>query len=333
MKLLITGGLGFIGSNFVRRYLDEHRDSEIVNLDALKYGSSPANLSSAEEDERYSFVRGSISDLDLVSRLVRDVDLVVNFAAETHVDRSISEPSSFLESNVKGVFTILEALRKSNPEARLIQISTDEVYGDALEGSFTERDPISPSSPYSASKAASDLFVLAYARTYGLNASITRCTNNYGPSQFPEKLIPKTIIRTLKHLLIPVYGTGKNVRDWIYVSDHCRAIEMVIDSGKSGEIYNISSGQEMTNLEVVGKVLGCMGEDETSIEFVEDRPGHDLRYSLDSSKIKEELGWRPEHSFEEGIEETVGWYLENEDWWRSLADEKVLHPAPWKLEW
>jgi len=333
MKLLITGGLGFIGSNFVRRYLDEHRDSEIVNLDALKYGSSPDSLSSAEEDERYSFVRGSISDLDLVSRLVRDVDLVVNFAAETHVDRSISEPSSFLESNVKGVFTILEALRKSNPEARLIQISTDEVYGDALEGSFTERDPISPSSPYSASKAASDLFVLAYARTYGLNASITRCTNNYGPSQFPEKLIPKTIIRTLKHLLIPVYGTGKNVRDWIYVSDHCRAIEMVIDSGKSGEIYNISSGQEMTNLEVVGKVLGCMGEDETSIEFVEDRPGHDLRYSLDSSKIKEELGWRPEHSFEEGIEETVGWYLENEDWWRSLADEKVLHPAPWKLEW
>ncbi|MGC9515642.1 dTDP-glucose 4,6-dehydratase [Methanocrinis sp.] len=333
MKLLITGGLGFIGSNFIRRYLSEHRYAEVVNLDALKYGSSPDSLSSAEEDERYSFVRGSISDLDLVSRLVRDVDVVVNFAAETHVDRSISEPSSFLESNVKGAFTILEALRKFNPDARLVQISTDEVYGDALEGSFAERDPISPSSPYSASKAASDVFVLAYARTYGLNAMITRCTNNYGPSQFPEKLIPKTIIRTLMHLSIPVYGTGKNVRDWIYVSDHCRAIEMVIDSGKAGEIYNISSGQEMTNLEVVGKVLGCMGEDENAIEFVEDRPGHDQRYSLDSSKIKTELGWRPEHGFEEGIEETVGWYTEHEDWWRPLADERILHPTPWKLEW
>jgi dTDP-glucose 4,6-dehydratase len=333
MKALVTGGLGFIGSNFVRQYLGEHRDAQIVNLDARKYGSSPDNLLCVQDDDRYSFVQGDISDHDLVSRLVRDVDVVVNFAAETHVDRSISDPSSFLESNVKGVFTILEALRKSNPDARLVQISTDEVYGDALEGSFTERDPIRPSSPYSASKAASDVFVLAYNRTYGLNAMITRCTNNYGPSQFPEKLVPKTIIRTLMHLLIPVYGTGKNVRDWIYVSDHCKAIEMVISSGKSGEIYNISSGQEMTNLEVVGKILDYMGKDEDSIEFVEDRPGHDLRYSLDSSKIRDELGWRPEHGFKEGIEETVRWYLENEDWWRPLADARVLHPTPWKLEW
>ncbi|HII07510.1 MAG TPA: dTDP-glucose 4,6-dehydratase [Methanotrichaceae archaeon] len=333
MKALVTGGLGFIGSNFVRYYLDEHRDAQIINLDALKYGSDPENVKSMQGDERYSFVKGDITDYDLVSRLVRDVDTVVNFAAETHVDRSISDPTSFLESNVMGVFTMLEALRKSNPDVRLVQISTDEVYGDTLKGSFTESDPLKPSSPYSASKAASDVFVLAYARTYGLNAMITRCTNNYGPSQFPEKLIPKTILRTLMHLKIPVYGTGKNVRDWIYVRDHCKAIEMVMDSGDPGEIYNISSGDEMTNLEVVGKILGCMDKDETEIEFVEDRPGHDLRYSLNSSKIRAELGWRPEHDFKEGIEETVKWYLENEDWWRPLADDRVLHPTPWKLEW
>ncbi len=333
MKVLVTGGLGFIGSNFVRYYLDENRDSQIINLDALKYGSNPENLKSVQGDERYSFVRGDITDYNLVSRLVRDVDIVVNFAAETHVDRSISDPSSFIESNVVGVFTMLEALRKSNPMARLVQISTDEVYGDTLKGSFTESDPLRPSSPYSASKAASDVFVLAYARTYALHAMITRCTNNYGSSQFPEKLIPKAIIRTLIQLKIPVYGTGKNVRDWICVRDHCKAIEMVMDSGRAGEIYNVSSGEENTNLEVVGKILGCMGKDETSIEFVEDRPGHDLRYSLDSSKIRDDLGWRPEHGFKEGIEETVRWYLENEEWWRPIADGRVLHPTPWKLEW
>jgi len=333
MRILVTGGMGFIGSNFIRRYLDRHEDAQVVNVDALKYGSNTENMKDVENDGRYSFVQGNISDRSLVSRLVRDVDVVVNFAAETHVDRSISDPASFFESNVKGVFTVLEALRKNNSDAKLVQISTDEVYGDALEGSFTETDPLRPSSPYSASKAASDVFVLAYARTYGLHAMITRCTNNYGPSQFPEKLVPKTIIRALMHLLIPVYGTGKNVRDWIYVQDHCKAIEMVMDSGSPGEIYNISSGQEMTNLEVVGKILDCMGEDERAIEFVEDRPGHDLRYSLDSSKIRNELGWRPDHGFKEGIEETVGWYIENGIWWRPLADDRVLHPTPWKLEW
>ena len=333
MKVLVTGGLGFIGSNFVRRYLRENRDAEIVNLDAQKRGSSPENLSRVEDDERYTFIPGEISDLELVSGLVCDSDVVVNFAAETHVDRSISDPTSFFDSNVRGVFIILEALRKNNPGGRLVHISTDEVYGDALKGSFTERDALKPSSPYSASKAASDVFVLAYARTYGLDAMVTRCTNNYGPHQFPEKLIPKTIIRTLMNLKIPIYGTGENVRDWIYVIDHCRAIEMVMQSGKAGEIYNVSSGEEKTNLEVVGEILSCMGEDEGGIEFVEDRPGHDLRYSLDSSKIRDELGWCPEHNFRKGIEEAVRWYEENEGWWRPLADDRVLHPTPWKLEW
>lgn len=333
MKLLVTGGMGFIGSNFIRYYLDRHEGAQIVNVDALKYGSNPENLLGLEDDRRYSFVEGNISDRDLMSRLVGDVDAVVNFAAETHVDRSISSPEPFLASNVLGTFSILEALRKRNPEARLVHISTDEVYGDALEGSFTEADTLRPSSPYSASKSSSDVFVQAYARTYGLYAMITRCTNNYGPCQFPEKLIPKAIIRTLTSLRIPVYGTGKNVRDWIYVLDHCRAVDMVLESGVPGEIYNVSSGEEKTNLEVVKTLLDCMGKDENAIEFVEDRPGHDLRYSLDSSKIRRELGWRPGYSFEEGMRETVGWYVENEGWWKPLADDRVLHPTPWKLEW
>ncbi len=325
--------MGFIGSNFIRYILDEHADAQVINLDALKYGSNPANVKDLVEDGRYSFVRGDISDYEIMSSLVEDVDAVINFAAETHVDRSISSPGSFLESNVKGVFTILEVLRKKNPEARLVQISTDEVYGDTLEGSFKETDALRPSSPYSASKASSDVFVLSYARTYGLNAMITRCTNNYGPCQFPEKLIPKAIIRTLMSLKVPVYGTGENVRDWIYVLDHCKAVEIVMESGKSGEIYNVSSGEEKSNLELLGTLLKNMDKDETVMEFVEDRPGHDLRYSLNSSKIREGLGWKPEHSFQEGMDVTVKWYLEHEDWWQPLADDRVLDPAPWKLVW
>jgi len=333
MKVLVTGGLGFIGSNFIRYILDKYSDVEVINVDALKYGSNPANLRDIESDERYSFVKGDISDYELMADLVRDVDVVVNFAAESHVDRSISNPYSFLQSNVIGVFTILEAIRKNNPEAKLVQISTDEVYGDVMEGSFKEEDRLKPSSPYSASKAAADMFVLAYVRTYGLYAMITRCTNNYGPYQFPEKLIPKTIIRATMNLKVPVYGTGKNVRDWIYVLDHCEAIDLVMREGEKGEIYNISSGEEKTNLEVVTEILKIMGKDENLIEFVEDRPGHDLRYSLDSSKIREELCWKPKYSFKEGIRKTVEWYLQNEWWWKPLADEKVLHPTPWKLEW
>ncbi len=333
MKVLVTGGLGFIGSNFVRYILKNYSDIEVINVDAMKYGANPNNLRDVESDERYSFVKGDIADYELMFKLVKDVDVVVNFAAETHVDRSISNPESFLQSNVVGVFTILEALRKNNPDAKLVHISTDEVYGDIIKGSFKEDDRLKPSSPYSASKAAADMFVLAYVRTYGLHAMITRCTNNYGPYQFPEKLIPKTIIRASMNLKIPIYGTGKNVRDWIYVLDHCEAVDLVMREGERGEIYNISSGEEKTNLEVVKTILNIMGKDESLIEFVEDRPGHDLRYSLDSSKIREELGWKPKHSFEEGIRETVKWYLENEWWWKPLADERTLHPTPWKLKW
>lgn len=335
MKLLVTGGLGFIGSNFIRYTLEKYSDTEVVNLDAMKYGSNPENLRDLKDDDRYTFIKGDICDYELISKLIREknIDIIINFAAETHVDRSISNPYSFLQSNVIGVFTILEAIRKHNPEIRLVHVSTDEVYGDIIKGSFKEEDRLKPSSPYSASKAAADMFVLSYVRTYGLDAMITRCTNNYGPYQFPEKLIPKTIIRASMNLKVPIYGTGKNVRDWIYVLDHCEAIDLVMREGEKGEIYNISSGEEKTNLEVVKTILDLIGKDKSLIEFVEDRPGHDLRYSLDSSKIREELGWKPKHSFKEGIRETVKWYLENEWWWKPLADEKVLHPTPWKLRW
>ena len=329
MKILVTGGLGFIGSNFVRYLVEEARANvdDIVVVDALKYGSNENN----RKDLEYKFVKGDICDYESMAELVKGVDAIVNFAAETHVDRSISNPYAFIESNVIGVFTILEAMRKVNPEARLVHVSTDEVYGDIEKGSFKEDDVLKPSSPYSASKASADLFVLAYVRTYGLNAVITRCTNNYGVYQFPEKLIPKAIIRAKMDMKIPIYGTGKNVRDWIYVKDHCEAINLVLEKGERGEIYNISSGEEKTNLEVVSEILRIM-EKPDLVEFVEDRPGHDIRYSLDSSKIRK-LGWKPKHSFKEGLKETVGWYLENEWWWKSLVDERILHPTPWKLKW
>jgi dTDP-glucose 4,6-dehydratase len=333
MKILVTGGLGFIGSNFIRFMLQAHESCRIVNVDALRYGSNENSLADLNEDERYSFLQGDIADPSFIKEQIEDVDATVSFAAETHVDRSISRPDSFLHSNVFGVFNILEALRNRNPDARFVQISTDEVYGDILDGSFSEESTLRPSSPYSASKAAGDVYVLAYARTYGLHAMITRCTNNYGPYQFPEKLIPKTILRAKAGLKIPIYGTGQNVRDWIYVIDHCRAVEQVLTSGREGEIYNISAGEEKTNLQVAKIILEMLGKGEDLIEFVDDRPGHDARYSLDSSKIREQLGWRPQRSFAEGIQRTVDWYLQNEGWWRPLMDEKVLHPTPWKLNW
>lgn len=333
MQLLVTGGLGFIGSNFILDLLKKNPDTEITNVDDQLSGSNSKNLTDLEGDERYHFVKGNIADYEKISKHITGKDTVVNFAAETHVDRSLSDPGAFLRSNVCGVFTILEAMRKVNPGARLVHVSTDEVYGDIADGSFNERDALKPSSPYSASKAASDMFVLAYSRTYSLDAMITRCTNNYGPRQFPEKLIPKTIIRAALNLRIPIYGSGQNVRDWIYVLDHCRAIERVMHSGIKGQIYNVSAGSEKTNLEVVGEILRIMGKDESQIEFVEDRPGHDVRYSLDSSKIRDELGWKPIKTFETGFEDTVLWYFENEDWWRPLVNDSVLHPTPWKLKW
>ncbi|CAB50087.1 dTDP-glucose 4,6-dehydratase [Pyrococcus abyssi] len=333
MRILVTGGMGFIGSNFIRYILEKHNDWEVINLDKLTYGSNPANLKDIQDDPRYTFVKGDVADFELVRELIKKVDAIVHFAAESHVDRSISSPDNFLHSNVIGTYTLLEAIRKENPGVRLVHISTDEVYGDILKGSFTEEDRLMPSSPYSATKAASDMLVLGWARTYGLNASITRCTNNYGPYQFPEKLIPKTIIRAKMGLKVPIYGTGKNVRDWLYVEDHVRAIEAVLLKGEAREIYNISAGEERTNLEVVRTILRIMDKDESLIEFVEDRPGHDIRYSLDSWKIIRELKWRPKYRFEEGIKKTVEWYLENEWWWKPLINERVLHPTPWKLEW
>ena len=325
LKVLVTGGLGFIGSNFIRMILSKHPHFKVTNVDKLGVGSNPANLKDIEDDQRYTFVNGSIADLDLMLKLVKDVDAIVNFAAETHVDRSIANPYPFFESNVLGALTILEAMRKANRKARLVHVGTDEVYGDIINGSFSEGDSLNPSSPYAASKAAADMLILAYHRTYGLDAVVTRCTNNFGPYQFPEKLLPKTIIRASLNLKIPIYGSGKNVRDWIHVLDHCKALDILLQKGKTGEIYNISSGNEYENIQVVKRILKMMEKDESLIEFVEDRPGHDVRYSLDSSKIKSELGCEPKHHFER--------YLENEWWWRHITTEQVLHPTPWKLKW
>ena len=330
MKLLVTGGLGFIGSNFIRYILATHKDTQVTNLDNLSTGSNPANLMDLQGDTRHHFVQGDICDLALLSHLVTDIDAVVNFAAETHVDRSIADPTLFCKSNTLGTLNILEAIRHSKPETKLLQVSTDEVYGDIPTGSFKETDMLKPSSPYAASKAASDLIALAHRRTYGLNVVITRCTNNFGPYQFPEKLIPKTIARAVLNLPIPIYGTGMNIRDWLYVLDHCRALDIALRRGRPGEIYNISSGNEFTNLEVVRKILNIMRKPEDTVTFVDDRPGHDLRYSLDSSKIRQELNWHPRHTFDTALEEVVNWYLKNEEWWRPLATEQVLQPTPWK---
>jgi dTDP-glucose 4,6-dehydratase len=264
--------------------------------------------------------------------LVKEVDAIVNFAAETHVDRSIADPNEFLQNNTVGTLNVLEGVRRHNVRARLVQVSTDEVYGEIPDGSFTEDDLLKPSNPYSASKAAADMFVHAYFKTYNLNTSITRCTNNYGPYQHPEKLVPKTIIRALKNLRVPVYGRGMNIRDWIYVQDHCEAIDLVLSRGQAGHIYNISADNEMSNVEIVKKILTRLGKDQELMAFVEDRPGHDIRYSLDSTKIRSELGWKPRHSFENALNNTVNWYVRNESWWKPLATEQALKAAPWKKE-
>ena len=332
MRVLVTGGLGFIGSNFCRYMLKRHADCDLINVDKIGIGANPANLRDVENDKRYNFVKGNICNPQLLNKMVRDVDAIVNIAAETHVDRSIVDPGVFLQNNTVGTFTVLEALRKYNKTARLVHVSTDEVYGQTLEGSFTEKDSLTPSNPYSASKAAADMFALSYHKTYDLNVSITRCTNNFGPYQLPEKLIPKTIIRALRDLPIPIYGSGTNIRDWIYVQDHCEAIDAVLqDDGKAGEVYNVSAGNEIPNIEIVRKILVLLHKPESLITFVEDRPGHDVRYSLDSTKARSALGWQPKFSFTQSLELTVRWYVENEQWWTPLATEAILHPTPWKL--
>jgi len=333
MKLLVTGGLGFIASNFIRYMLKEYSDIKVTNIDNLSIGSNPANLKDIKKDPRYRFIKGDITNFKLVTKLVKDADVVVNSAAETHVDRSIANPLPFFKSNTAGTLTVLESVRRNNPTSKIAHVSTDEIYGDILEGSFNEGNRLKPSNPYAASKGAADMFALAYHRTYGLNVVVTRCTNNFGPYQSPEKLMPKTIIRAHLNLPIPVYGGGKQIRDWIYVLDHCEALGKVIEKGKAGEIYNISAGNEMPNLQVVESILGLLDKPKDLIQFVEDRPGHDVRYSLDSSKIRSELGWNPKHSFVDALKETAEWYIKNKSWWKPQASKKMLHPTPWKLKW
>ena len=313
MKLLVTGGLGFIGSNFILDAL-KNTNYEILNVDAEFYGSNHYNLIEVENSSKYSFVKGDITDKKLMENLISECDCIVNFAAESHVDRSILDPSPFLNSNILGTFTILDIIK--NQKKRLVHVSTDEVYGTILEGSAIEETRFNPSSPYSASKASAELLINSYVKTYGVDAVITRCTNNYGPRQFNEKLIPKAIGLCNENQKIPVYGTGASIRDWIHVEDHCKAIMLVLEKGNTGESYNISSSNEVNNLTLITKILEILNKSKENIHFVEDRPGEDTRYSLDSTKIHEKLGWKPKINFDEGLEKTIQWYISNKDWWK-----------------
>jgi len=311
MELLITGGAGFIGTNCSIYF--RKKGYEIINVDKLGIGSVKKNLDAVES----RFFKIDISRR-LPMELLEGVDYIINLASESHVDRSIADPYFFFRNNVGLMLNLLEAMRKHDENVRMVHVSTDEVYGDTLEGSFSEDSPLRPSSPYSASKASQDSFALAYSRTYGLDISITRCTNNYGPFQLPEKLIPKTIIRALNNMKIPIYGSGRQVRDWLYVEDHCKAIETVLRKGKRSEIYNVSAGNEKENLEVVRKILDIMGKSRGLIEFIQDRPGHDVRYSLESVKLQK-LGWKPGVSPDSGLKRTVSWYIDNSKWWKGLT--------------
>lgn len=319
MKLLVTGGAGFIGSNFVLYMLKQHPDYEIVNIDALTYAGNLENLKSIENNPKHSFIKADINDTQAIDQLMQQgIDVVVNFAAESHVDRSILEPEVFVKTNVLGTQVLLDAAKKYNV-TKFVQVSTDEVYGSLGEtGLFTEATPLQPNSPYSASKAGGDLLVRAYHETFGLPVNITRCSNNYGPYQFPEKLIPLMISRALSDQQLPVYGDGLNIRDWLYVEDHCSAIDLVIHQGKLGEVYNIGGNNERTNVHIVKTVLEELGKPESLISYVQDRPGHDRRYGIDPTKTMNELGWKPKHSFETGIKETIRWYLDNEEWWTRI---------------
>lgn len=323
MKLIITGGAGFIGSNFIYYQLQNHPEDEFICLDALTYAGNLETLQLAMQHSNFKFVKGDIAERDFVYKLfeTEKPDIVVNFAAESHVDRSILEPELFLRTNIIGTGVLMDACRKYGIK-RYHQVSTDEVYGDLPldrpDLFFTEETPLHTSSPYSASKASADLLVLAYHRTYGLPVTISRCSNNYGPYHFPEKLIPLMIINALHDKKLPVYGTGENVRDWLYVEDHCSAIDLIIRKGRVGEVYNIGGHNEKTNLEVVKTILKELGKGEDLITFVKDRPGHDRRYAIDPAKIHQELGWLPQTSFAEGIKKTIKWYLDNEDWWQRI---------------
>ena len=317
MKILVTGGAGFIGTNFIRYWLKNHQNSEITVLDKLTYAGRRENLQDIIND--INFIQGDICDKDLVSQAMNDCDMVFHFAAESHVDRSISDAKSFVQTNVVGTYTLLEVAKESEIE-RFVHISTDEVYGSTLHESFVEGDPLDPSSPYSATKAGSDLLALSYYKTHGLPVVVTRSSNNYGPYQYPEKMIPLMILNALDNKALPVYGDGKNVRDWLYVEDNCSAISAVAQKGISGEVYNIAAQNEYENLEIIQRILKILGKSEDLITFVRDRPGHDRRYSLSNDKILG-LGWKPETSFEDALEKTVTWYCEHEEWWKPLRNE------------
>jgi dTDP-glucose 4,6-dehydratase len=324
MKILVTGGAGFIGSNFVKYILSKYPHYKIVNLDKLTYAGNLDNLSDIEDNPNYQFIKGDICDQNLVEGIVEDkIDVIINFAAESHVDRSIYDPKIFVETNVLGTQVLLESALKFKTN-RFIQISTDEVYGTLAKGFFTESSPFLPNSPYSASKASADLLVRSYFKTFNLPALITRSTNNYGPYQFPEKFIPLFISNALSDQELPLYGDGLYVRDWLYVEDHCKALDLVLHNGKIGEIYNISGGQEKTNLEITELILKKLNKPKSLIKHVKDRPAHDRRYALDSSKIKKDLGWKPDFSFEEGIAKTVDWYIANQKWWQKIKTGEYL---------
>ena len=332
MKILVCGGAGFIGSAFIRNYLKNNPENEVTNLDSLTIGSNLKNLQEIEKNKNYQFIKDNIKNQKIVDDLAKNVDVIVNFAAESHVDRSIANPKTFLDTNILGTYSLLEATKKY--DNLFIHVSTDEVYGDAEnEDSFTEKSIVNPSNPYSATKASSDHLVSAYHRTYGIKCITTRCTNNFGPYQFPEKLIPKTIIRAKKDLKIPLYGNGEQIRSWIYVYDHVESIENLIVNGIPGEVYNITAWNEITNKAIVENILDLLDKSKDLIEYVDDRPGHDKRYSIDASKIQKNTGWKPKYNFKESLKNTVEWYLKNYLWWEPLVDERSLHPQPWTLKW
>ena len=327
MKILVTGGLGFIGSNFILKLLNHSDNFEIINVDAELYGANRRNLSDIQNNEKYEFVKGNITNKRLMEETISKCDVVVNFAAESFVDRSISDANPFLVSNIRGAFTILDIITKQ--KKRMVQISTDEVFGSLSSDTATEESKFNPSSPYAATKAAAELLINSYSVTYDSDVIITRCTNNYGPRQFPEKLIPKTIILAKLGKKIPIYGKGTNIRDWIYVDDHCNGVLQSLLDGKAGQSYNISGNNEMDNITIVKRILDIMGKSEDLIEFVEDRPGHDYRYSMNSNKISKEMDWKSKTSFDESIQKTVDWYLNHEEIWKDLTPS-VLNPTPWK---
>jgi dTDP-glucose 4,6-dehydratase len=319
-NILVTGGAGFIGSNFINYILHARNDINIINLDKLTYAGNKENLTASEKKKKYAFVKGDVCNSGLVDYLFKkhDISHVINFAAETHVDRSILGAEVFYTTNVIGTNVLLEAAKRYKIE-KYVQISTDEVYGSlGAEGLFTEESPLEPNSPYSSSKAGADMMALSYYRTFGVPVVITRCSNNYGPFQFPEKLIPLMIINALSNKKLPVYGDGLNVRDWIYVIDHNRAVETVLENGKLGQIYNIGAGCELKNIEIINIILSILGKSDNLIEYITDRPGHDRRYAINSTKIREELGWKPVYEFKEAIQKTVEWYLENRTWWEHI---------------